>query len=140
MCIYLRVESAQVVGGILSMDFKSIMSIVAEVTALIGIFVAPWLAVKLSLKQFHSTRWWEKQQEAYSNIMAQLTALHYVLGRWCDEGSHLIALSKFRKGHPEEGIQRSQRNHRESGCCWGVPDFNRCSECIDEVDKGTQQG
>ena len=63
------------------MDFKTAMSIVTEVTALIGIFVAPWLAVKLSLKQFRSTRWWEKQAETYSNIMEKLKTLQYILGR-----------------------------------------------------------
>jgi hypothetical protein len=81
----------------LIMDFKNMMSIVGVVITLIGIFVAPWLAVRLSLKQFRSTRWWEKQAEAYSNIMEQLAALQYTLGIWYDESLHLKDLSKSEK-------------------------------------------
>jgi len=76
------------------MDFRDTMSIVAQLTALIGMFVAPWLAVKLSLKQFRSTRWWEKKAEACSNIMEHLKTLQYTLGRWYDENCQVTSLSK----------------------------------------------
>ena len=77
--------------------FKDVMSIVSVAITLIGIFVAPWLAVKMSLKQFRSTRWWEKQAESYSNIVGHLTTLQYALGAWCDESMHLRDLSKSEK-------------------------------------------
>jgi hypothetical protein len=76
---------------------KDVMSIVSVAITLIGIFVAPWLAVRMSLKQFRSTKWWEKQAEAYSNIMEHLTTLQYALGAWCDESSHQRDLSKSEK-------------------------------------------
>ena len=79
------------------MDFKNVTIIVSLAINLIGVLLAPWLAVKRSLKQFRSTRWWEKQAEAYSEIMEQLRTLQYALGRWCDESSHLIDLSKSEK-------------------------------------------
>lgn len=77
--------------------FKDVMSIVSVAITLIGIFVAPWLAVRMSLKQFRSTRWWEKKAEAYSNIMEHLTTLQFALGAWCDESSHLRDFSKSEK-------------------------------------------
>ena len=50
----------------------------------VGLFVAPLLAVRLSLKQFHSQKWWELKAEAYSNIMARLSAVQRALDLWID--------------------------------------------------------
>jgi len=30
---------------------------------------APWLAVRWSLKQFRTQKWWERQQEAYTAVL-----------------------------------------------------------------------
>jgi len=35
------------------------------------------ITVRLSLRQFHSQKWWEKQNEAYSQIVEQLSYLVY---------------------------------------------------------------
>jgi hypothetical protein len=37
--------------------------------SLVTAFVTSWLTVRLSLKKFHSERWWERKAEAYSKII-----------------------------------------------------------------------
>ena len=51
--------------------------------------VGPLIAVRLSLRQFRSTRWWEKQADTYSNIISHLTTLQYALGLWSDSALRL---------------------------------------------------
>jgi ABC-type arginine/histidine transport system permease subunit len=51
---------------------------------LIGLFVGPLIAVRISLKQFHSQKWWELRAEAYSKIMGQLSAVQRALDLWID--------------------------------------------------------
>jgi hypothetical protein len=44
--------------------------------ALIAILAA-WLSVRLSLRQFHSQRWWEKKVDTYTHIVQQLSNLNF---------------------------------------------------------------
>lgn len=48
------------------------------ITAIVS-FAGPWIAVKLSLKQFRSQKRWERQQEAYMTILESLAVVrnHY---------------------------------------------------------------
>jgi hypothetical protein len=41
----------------------------------IGMFFGPWLAVRLSLRQFRSQKWWERQQEAYTTLLESLSVI-----------------------------------------------------------------
>jgi hypothetical protein len=54
------------------------------VISLIGMFVGPWLAVKWSLKQFRSEKWWEKQYETYSAILEHLSVIQYNSANYCE--------------------------------------------------------
>ncbi len=51
---------------------------------LIGVFAGPALAVRWSIKQFQSQKWWELKAEVYSNIMGQLSAVRQALDLWID--------------------------------------------------------
>ena len=46
----------------------------ALVTA-IGLYIGPKLAVRRSLEQFRSQKWWERQHEMYTNILEDLSAI-----------------------------------------------------------------
>jgi hypothetical protein len=40
-------------------------------------FVGPRLAVQLSLRQFRTQKWWERQQEAYTTLLESLSVILY---------------------------------------------------------------
>lgn len=43
----------------------------------IGLYFAPKIAVKRALEQFRATKWWEKQQEAYSCLLGHISTIRY---------------------------------------------------------------
>lgn len=59
---------------------------------LIGVFVGPWAAVKLSIHQFRAQKWWEKQVDVYFQLLQALSGL-----KWsCTQHyNHEIGLRNF---------------------------------------------
>jgi hypothetical protein len=55
------------------------------VLPLLAAVIVSFITARLSLRQFRSQRWWERQAEAYSSIMEKLTLLQYLLGLWYDD-------------------------------------------------------
>jgi hypothetical protein len=54
----------------------------AIVTAL-GLYLGPKFAVKRSIEQFRSQKWWESQEDAYRTLLQDLTiAKQYLLDEW----------------------------------------------------------
>jgi len=56
--------------------------LVALIPSLVVSVATAFLTVRLSLRQFHSQRWWELKVEAYSGIMEQLSHVDYCLNDW----------------------------------------------------------
>jgi hypothetical protein len=77
--------------------FDRIASIASIAVTLIGMFVGPLIAVRMSVKQFRSTKWWEKQEEAYREIMGGLATLKHALARWFDDSVGVRSLSQPEK-------------------------------------------
>lgn len=79
-----------------------IISVVTAITA--------YITIRCSLKQFFSQRWWEKEVEAYSNIIEHLSYLQYYFREWFDEG-----VGERRLGdEDEERLSKGYRHARES--------------------------
>lgn len=58
---------------------------VAFVPSIITAILTALVAVRLSIRQFHSQRWWEKKAETYSAILEHLSELHSALSEsWQD--------------------------------------------------------
>ena len=51
------------------------ISIVVATWTAIALFVGPRIAVKLSLRQFRSQKWWERQQAAYTEMLEDLSVV-----------------------------------------------------------------
>jgi hypothetical protein len=46
---------------------------------LVGILAGPWIAVRWSLSQFRSTKWWERQEQIYTNAITLLSFVKFGL-------------------------------------------------------------
>ena len=82
----------------------------ALIPAIIIAIIAPYLTVKLSMKQFYSEKWWEKKAEAYSQIIEHLSYLQYYFGEWLNEGVGIRNLG----GKDTERLSEGYRKARES--------------------------
>jgi len=71
--------------------------LIGLIPALVVSVTTAIITVRLSLKQFHSQRWWEKRAEAYSKIMEQLSYLVYYHQEWIDEDLGLSKMSGDKK-------------------------------------------
>jgi hypothetical protein len=58
------------------MNPETLTAIQIAVT-LVGMFVAPWLAVKWSLKQFRSQSWLQEQHDTYSKLLQSLSVIRH---------------------------------------------------------------
>jgi hypothetical protein len=89
--------------------FDRMTSIASIAVTSIGMFVGPLIAVRMSVKQFRSTRWWEKQEEAYREIMGALATLQHALARWFDDSVQMRNLSQPEK----DSLNRKSEEARE---------------------------
>ena len=80
------------------------------VPALIVSVLTAYVTVRLSLKQFHSQKWWELKSEAYSRIIEHLSYLQYYFGEWFDATTGDKNLSNKSK----EELSTGYRQARES--------------------------
>jgi hypothetical protein len=71
--------------------------LIGLIPALVVSLATALITVRLSLRQFHSQRWWEKRNEAYSQIMEQLSYLVYYYNEWIDEDLGLTEKSEQEK-------------------------------------------
>ena len=53
--------------------------------------LAAWLAVKRALREFSSQRWWERQEEAYRNIIDSLSQIQLHLARMSNLGAVFVS-------------------------------------------------
>jgi hypothetical protein len=56
--------------------YKEWLTVAQIVITIIGMGVGPWLAVRWSLKQFRSQKWWERQQEVYTQLLEDLSVIY----------------------------------------------------------------
>ena len=77
------------------------------VLPLLAAVIVSFITARLSLRQFRSQRWWERQAEAYSSIMEKLTLLQYLLGLWYDDA---LAVGRI----PEAGRDELNRRFAEA--------------------------
>ena len=68
--------------------------LIGLIPALVVSVATAFITVRLSLRQFHSQRWWEKRAEAYSQIMEQLSYLVYYYGELVDDDLGLTHMSE----------------------------------------------
>jgi hypothetical protein len=64
------------------------------VITIIGMAVGPWIAVRLSIRQFRSTKSWEKATEAYSEILKQLAVVSYTNRRYYEHFLNTVRMEK----------------------------------------------
>src|SRR5258708_35469313 len=57
-------------------------------------FVASWLAVKSAVRQLSSQRWWERQEEAYRNIVENLSRIQVLLSRIDNSGVESVSIEQ----------------------------------------------
>ncbi len=55
---------------------------------IVGMFVGPWLAVRSSLKQFRSQKWWERQGEVYGQVLENLAVVKHSVTAKLDYERH----------------------------------------------------
>ena len=51
-------------------------AVLTAILTAIGLYVGPKLAVKRSLEQFRSQKWWERQQEVYTQLLEDLSIIY----------------------------------------------------------------
>jgi hypothetical protein len=61
-----------------------------------GMVLGPLLAVRLSLKQFHSQKSWEHKVEAYNKVMGHLAILKHSIRLFHETGIRIIEISPER--------------------------------------------
>lgn len=81
------------------MDLKDELQIGVTV---VGMLIGPWIAVKLSLRQFRSQRWWEKQADAYTRLLEALYIMQWNLG---ETENQLLRLKSNHISLPESSEQ-----------------------------------
>jgi hypothetical protein len=81
--------------------------LVGSLGALVVSIFTSFITVRLSISQFRSQRWWEKQAEAYSSIVENLAAVKLSLGAWYSE-----ALGESRIS--DEQSEELRRTHRDA--------------------------
>jgi hypothetical protein len=59
----------------LQMKPENWISIIQLVITVLALFAGPWWAVRRSLKQFQSQKWWEKKEELYRAIISDLSVV-----------------------------------------------------------------
>lgn len=59
----------------------------------IGLYFGPKLAVKRSLEQFRSQKWWERQHDTYTHILEDLSTMFAHHASLCDEITQSIKYS-----------------------------------------------
>ncbi len=56
--------------------------------------LAAWIAVKQSLRQFSSQRWWERQEEAYRRIIDSLSQIQVSVARMSNMGAEFVSVNE----------------------------------------------
>jgi hypothetical protein len=84
--------------------------LIALLPALAVSIITAYIAVRLSLKQFYSQRWWDKKAEAYSLILEHLSYLKYYYGEWIDELQLDITMSEDHQKRLNDGYQQSKES------------------------------
>jgi len=93
---------------VVKMKPETWIGIAQIIITLIAMWLAPWLAVKWSLKQFRSQKWWEEKQEAYKTVLECLSIIRYHYANRFD------ALVKSYRYEPHEDTsERVRLAHRE---------------------------
>ena len=64
---------------------------------LLAMIVGPLFAVHLSLRQFHSQKWWERRADSYASLMEKLAVLKYAIRLWYEDAIHSLELSQEKK-------------------------------------------
>lgn len=50
---------------------------VKDIVTLVGVFVGPWIAIKISVGQYTAQKWWERKADTYARLLEALS-----LFRW----------------------------------------------------------
>jgi len=84
--------------------------LIALIPSLIVAVFTSFLSVRLALKRFYSQRWWEKQAEAYSQILEHLSYLRFESSEWLDDLQGGITLNTDDEKRLSEGYKRSRES------------------------------
>jgi hypothetical protein len=75
------------------------------VITIIGMVIAPLIAVRLSIRQFRSTKSWEKATEAYSAILAQLAIVKHTNRRYYEHFLNTAPMDERERGELSKEYQ-----------------------------------
>ena len=84
------------------------ISVAVAVWTAIALFVGPRIAVRLSLKQFRSQKWWESQNEVYTQLLEDLSMIYSYHINLMDE---IETRSEYNPG-PEIVAAAARAKHR----------------------------
>jgi hypothetical protein len=72
---------------------------VKDIVTLVGVFVGPWIAVRISVGQYAIQRWWERRADTYARLLEALSIL-----RWnaSQEYNKMLHLSSFEHTEPPD--------------------------------------
>ena len=69
---------------------------------------AAWLAVRISLRQFSTQKWWERREQTYAKIIGILSSLLVSLGRWENDELSIKILNKEEKDNLFKKLRQGQ--------------------------------
>ena len=82
----------------------------ALIPALLVSIITALVTVRLSLKQFHSKRLWDKKAEAYYQILEHLSYLKYYYGEWLNDLQFDLNIGEDRKKKLSEGYHQAKES------------------------------
>lgn len=56
--------------------------LVALIPSVLTAVLTAFITVRLSIRRFHSQRWWEKKAETYSSILERISELQFTIGEF----------------------------------------------------------
>ena len=78
------------------------ISVAVAVWTAIALFVGPRIAVRLSLKQFRSQKWWERQNEVYTQLLEDLSMDEIETRSEYNPGPEIVAAAARAKHRVEQ--------------------------------------
>jgi len=73
---------------------SSINTLMSILLSLAGSVLTAFIAVRLSINRFRSTRWWERKTEMYAHTIGQLARLQFILRTYADAAERDDELSE----------------------------------------------
>ncbi|MFF2484610.1 hypothetical protein [Paenibacillus sp. NPDC058071] len=88
--------------------------LMAIIPAVIVAMISSYITVRLSKSQFYSQKWWEKKEEAYSNLIEQISYLLYYFEKYSEHSIGIIEISEQERKQMEEEYRVVQKAVKKS--------------------------